>query len=214
MNRISINIEGKTFSMHSKETKRAKFLLAFLLDHLDLIEAKEVETTNTANEMRTLTEVFESVVNAYNNKEVLNFIDVRDLDTMLMDSHPDLVQSIIDSYNNKEVLNFIYVRDLDMIAKEENTNEMKEEKVSRDFSTLYVPNVIDNLDEAQEWIVDNADQIEGIVQSEIDENGTLHVWSDDVNEVGCYDEWEVRELQTEHPKGYGTKYTLRLELVN
>ena len=61
--------------------------------------------------MRTLAQIFDSVVKSYNNKEMLNFIDLRDLDELLKGT--DLVKSLIDTYNNKEQINFIQLRDLE-----------------------------------------------------------------------------------------------------
>jgi len=61
--------------------------------------------------MRTLSEIFDSVVKSYNKKELLNFTDLRDLDELLKNS--DLVKSFIYTYNNKEQINFIQIRDLE-----------------------------------------------------------------------------------------------------
>ena len=61
--------------------------------------------------MKTLKQIFDSVVKSYNNKELLNFTDLRDLDELLKSS--DLVKSFIDTYNNKEQINFMQLRDLE-----------------------------------------------------------------------------------------------------
>lgn len=61
--------------------------------------------------MRNLKEIFESVVKSYNNKEVLNFTDLRDLDEKLKGT--DLVKSFIETYNNKEQINFVQLRELE-----------------------------------------------------------------------------------------------------
>lgn len=63
--------------------------------------------------MRTLKQVFDSLVKSYNNQETVNFIDVRDLDELLKDS--DLVKSLIDTYNNNEQINFFHLRDLEKL---------------------------------------------------------------------------------------------------
>jgi len=61
--------------------------------------------------MRTLKQVFESVVKSYNNKERLNFMDIRDLDELLSDRR--LFDSFVKTYNSNESINFIQLRDLE-----------------------------------------------------------------------------------------------------
>lgn len=61
--------------------------------------------------MRTLSQIFESVVKSYNNKELLNFTDLRDLDQKLKNC--DLFESFVKTYNNKEQINFIQLRKLE-----------------------------------------------------------------------------------------------------
>lgn len=63
--------------------------------------------------MRTLSQIFDSLVKSYNNKEMLNFIDLRDLDENIKGT--DLVKSFIETYNNKEQINFIQLRDLEKL---------------------------------------------------------------------------------------------------
>ena len=61
--------------------------------------------------MRTLQQVFESVVKSYNNKEKLNFMDVRDLDELLSDRR--LFDSFVKTFNEDELINFIQLRGLE-----------------------------------------------------------------------------------------------------
>lgn len=63
--------------------------------------------------MRTLKQIFESIVKSYNNREMLNFTDLRDLDQLLINKDADLVNSFIDTYNNQEQINFFRLRDLE-----------------------------------------------------------------------------------------------------
>ena len=65
--------------------------------------------------MRSLKNIFESIVKSYNNNDCINFIDLRDLDIILKSN--DLVKSFIKTYNEKEKINFIQLRDLEQLTK-------------------------------------------------------------------------------------------------
>lgn len=64
--------------------------------------------------MRTLKQVFDSLVKSYNKKESLNFIDIRDLDELLTDRR--LFDSFVKTYNQKESINFIQLRELESLV--------------------------------------------------------------------------------------------------
>ena len=75
--------------------------------------------------MRNLLEVLESVIETYYNNEFLNYMDIRDLDS-LMNSNRDLVNTLINSYNEKERIDCIQIFELEQIVM------MEEAKCSLD----------------------------------------------------------------------------------
>ena len=65
--------------------------------------------------MRTLSEIFKSIVKSYNNNETLNFVDLRDLDTLLQGT--EIAKSFISTYNNNEQINYTQLRTLENLTK-------------------------------------------------------------------------------------------------
>ena len=64
--------------------------------------------------MRTLKTILESVIVSYNNQEIINFVDLRELDSLLEDR--ELFYKFVTGYNNKETVNFFQIRSLDNIV--------------------------------------------------------------------------------------------------
>jgi hypothetical protein len=65
--------------------------------------------------MRNLVEVFESLVNSFNNRETANFIDLRDLQRHIGDS--DLFEEIVTDYNEGRATNFFSLRQLQELVE-------------------------------------------------------------------------------------------------
>ena len=61
--------------------------------------------------MRHLQAVLESIITSYNNQERINFVDLRELDSLLINR--DLFQEFVTSYNNVETVNFFQIRSLE-----------------------------------------------------------------------------------------------------
>lgn len=62
--------------------------------------------------MRNLHELFESVVTSYNNRELLNYSDLRDIIAKV--ENKKLVEQFIQIYQDKEQINFIHLREFEM----------------------------------------------------------------------------------------------------
>lgn len=67
--------------------------------------------------MRNLAEVFESLVNSFNNQEKSNFIDLRDLERHIGSSNSYLFESIVTDYNEDRVINFFLLKQLQGLAE-------------------------------------------------------------------------------------------------
>ena len=65
--------------------------------------------------MRKLHEIFESVVKSYDNNEVINFVDVRDLGEKLP-KNSDLFIKFVNGYNGREFIKYSDLRELEMLA--------------------------------------------------------------------------------------------------
>jgi len=62
--------------------------------------------------MKDIHELFESVVTSYNNRELLNYSDLRDIIAKV--ENKKLVEQFIEIYQNKEQINFIHLREFEM----------------------------------------------------------------------------------------------------
>ena len=62
--------------------------------------------------MKDLHELFESVVTSYNNRELLNYSDLRDIIAKV--ENKKLVEQFIQIYQDKEQINFIHLREFEM----------------------------------------------------------------------------------------------------
>jgi hypothetical protein len=61
--------------------------------------------------MKDIHELFESVVTSYNNRELLNYEDLRDIIAQVQNKK--LVEQFVKIYQDKEQINFIHLRDLE-----------------------------------------------------------------------------------------------------
>lgn len=77
------------------------------------------------------------------------------------------------------------------------------------FETIYVPNNIETLEEAQEWVMENMRENEDIFQMDII-NGILHIWEEEKDDEGNNFEWEVSSFNDDPTQGLGTKKSLIL----
>jgi len=62
--------------------------------------------------MKDLHKLFESVVTSYNNRELLNYEDLRDIIAKV--ENKKLVEQFIQIYQDKEQINFIHLREFEM----------------------------------------------------------------------------------------------------
>jgi len=69
--------------------------------------------TTTIEIMRNLKEVLESVIESYNNRLSINFVDLRDLEKEF--TCTDAINNLIDVFNKNEKLNFTHVRDIEIL---------------------------------------------------------------------------------------------------
>lgn len=65
--------------------------------------------------MKNLKEVFEALVNSFNNQEKANFFDLKDLQTHIGDS--DLFEAIVADYDEGRATNFFSLRQLQELVE-------------------------------------------------------------------------------------------------
>lgn len=63
--------------------------------------------------MRELKIILKSIIESYNNKEVIKFRDLNELHSYFKDSK--LICELIELFNEEEKLNFTHVRDLEIL---------------------------------------------------------------------------------------------------
>lgn len=67
--------------------------------------------------MKDIHEIFESVVNTYNNRELLSWSDLRDIIAQV--DNKKLVEQFVKIYQDKEQINFIHLRDFEFYINNE-----------------------------------------------------------------------------------------------
>lgn len=65
--------------------------------------------------MRSIARIFKSIETSYNNKEVVNFVDLRDLEVIL-GAENVLFMDLVSDYNSKIKLNYTQIRDLELLT--------------------------------------------------------------------------------------------------
>ena len=62
--------------------------------------------------MKDIHELFESVVNTYNKRELLNYEDLRDIIAQV--ENKKLIEQFVKIYQDKKQINFIHLREFEM----------------------------------------------------------------------------------------------------
>ncbi len=73
--------------------------------------------------MKDIHELFESVVTSYNNRELLNYEDLRDIIAQVQNKK--LVEQFVKIYQDKEQINFIHLRDFEFYINNERIENSK-----------------------------------------------------------------------------------------